>query len=214
MPSFVLHIPDIEAGRTQYRFPLDAAWAGGALQGCDVRLAETITNTKALESATSDERANAAPDQVSIRAYKSGSDVIVQGAVDARLVGVCSRCLSDAQVALHAPFSVVFKSAGTGHRNERVRATGVHGANDEMEYDDDPLDHETYVGEQIVLDDYVRELLLVEFPIQPLCSESCTGIALPESVKNVHMSFGRPTEDLQTAQPSIALQSSTKENRS
>jgi uncharacterized protein len=35
---------------------------------------------------------------------------------------------------------------------------------------------DTYEGEEVVLDRFVREAILLESPIFPLCSEACEGI--------------------------------------
>jgi uncharacterized protein len=46
----------------------------------------------------------------------------------------------------------------------------------EYEFSSDEADLDTYDGETVVLDGFVREAILLEMPIFPLCSESCPGI--------------------------------------
>jgi len=46
----------------------------------------------------------------------------------------------------------------------------------EYEFSSAEADLDTYDGETVVLDDFVREAILLEMPIFPLCSESCPGI--------------------------------------
>ncbi|UQA56058.1 YceD family protein [Polyangium aurulentum] len=46
----------------------------------------------------------------------------------------------------------------------------------EYEFSSEEADLDTYDGETVVLDDFVREAILLEMPIFPLCSESCPGI--------------------------------------
>jgi len=46
----------------------------------------------------------------------------------------------------------------------------------EYEFASEEADIDTYDGETVVLDDLVREAILLEIPIFPLCSEDCTGI--------------------------------------
>ncbi len=46
----------------------------------------------------------------------------------------------------------------------------------EYEFASDEADVDTYDGETVVLDDLVRESILLEIPIFPLCSEDCAGI--------------------------------------
>lgn len=52
----------------------------------------------------------------------------------------------------------------------------------EYEFGSDEADLDAYDGELVVLDGFVREAILLELPIFPLCSESCAGIrpASPE----------------------------------
>ncbi len=47
----------------------------------------------------------------------------------------------------------------------------------EYEFSSGEADADTYDGETVVLDDFVREAILLEIPIFPLCSEACPGIA-------------------------------------
>lgn len=55
------------------------------------------------------------------------------------------------------------------------------GDKESYEFSQDEADIETYDGDEVVLDDFVRELILLETPIFPLCSEQCPGIrATPE----------------------------------
>jgi uncharacterized protein len=46
----------------------------------------------------------------------------------------------------------------------------------EYEFASEEADVDTYEGETVVLDDFVREAILLEMPIFPLCSEDCAGI--------------------------------------
>lgn len=60
----------------------------------------------------------------------------------------------------------------------------------EYEFAAEEAEHDTYDGETVVLDDFVREALLLELPNFPLCSEACPGI--------------RPAELAPGAEPSAA----------
>jgi uncharacterized protein len=55
------------------------------------------------------------------------------------------------------------------------------GDKDVYEFSQEEADIDTYDGDEVVLDDYLREMILLESPIFPLCSEECPGIrAIPE----------------------------------
>jgi uncharacterized protein len=42
---------------------------------------------------------------------------------------------------------------------------------------------ELFSGDEIRLDDLVREHLVLEIPMQPLCRPDCPGIDVPEAIK-------------------------------
>jgi len=77
------------------------------------------------------------------------------------------------------------KSTAKG-RGEAARPAGKEGkggkrsakekVGPEYEFTSDEADIDAYDGETVVLDDFVREAILLEIPIFPLCSESCAGI--------------------------------------
>lgn len=47
---------------------------------------------------------------------------------------------------------------------------------EEYEFSSEEADTDSYDGETVVLDDFIREALLLEVPSFPLCSEDCPGI--------------------------------------
>lgn len=79
--------------------------------------------------------------------------------------------------------------AGNGRGHDRAEAKRAkpaeRGGRDREERDDDveiapeDADLDTYEGEEVVLDRFVREAVLLEEPIFPLCSETCEGIPPP-----------------------------------
>lgn len=100
---------------------------------------------------------------VRVRASKSGSDVLVRGEIDASVVATCARCTGPALVDVRAPVTVLF-TLGTDAAGEK-------------DDDGDDLDREHYTGETIELDPTVRDIIVVEIPIGPLCREDCPGLA-------------------------------------
>jgi uncharacterized protein len=92
-------------------------------------------------------------------AQKSGEGVLVQGHLSAELSVPCARCLSPVPLPVETDLTLLF--------TERP-AIEVPGAG---EGDDDDGGRETFTGETIVLDDVVREHLLLEVPMQPHCAD-------------------------------------------
>jgi uncharacterized protein len=100
-----------------------------------------------------------------IRASKSGSDVVVHGTLHAVLAVPCARCLEPVEVDIHEGVSVLF--------TQRVPSFGEK----EREISQEEADTLPYDGETVVLDDLVRDELILQTPSFPLCSEDCPGIS-------------------------------------
>jgi uncharacterized protein len=100
-----------------------------------------------------------------VRLSRSGTDVVVHGKAKADVELPCSRCLEPVKVPLTAEISVLMvPAAKIKHEREHEMASSEA---DVLPYD----------GENVVLDDLVRDDLLLEIPMIPLCSEDCPGIA-------------------------------------
>lgn len=102
-----------------------------------------------------------------VRLSKSGADVVVYGGAEALVELPCARCLEPARVTLATKISVLMVPASkTRARDEREHEMAA-GEADVLPYD----------GESVVLDDLVRDDLVLEIPMIPLCSDNCPGIA-------------------------------------
>jgi uncharacterized protein len=147
--EFAVPVRDLDAAGKPFRFPVRAAWLRGALEATDV----------------------AAPDRdgdFDVRLSRSGADVVVRGHLRADLVVPCARCLEPAPVTISEDVSVLVVPASA------MREKGA------KEDEDAPLEHADvipYDGETVVLDDLVRDELLLAIPMIPLCSEACPGIS-------------------------------------
>jgi uncharacterized protein len=155
MPEFVLHVQDIDAVGKRYDFPVRSAWLASVLEGTDVLADESAPEAR-----------------LDLRAHKQGADVVLRGRVRAHLVAECSRCLAPAPVAVDIEIGSLLTARGDGLRPEP----------DELDLTPEDLDREFFSGETIVLDDMIREHLLLEVPIKPLCAENCPGIEVPPAV--------------------------------
>jgi uncharacterized protein len=131
-----------------------SAWVRGALEG---------------HEATS----SGADGALVVRASKSGHDVVVHGTLDAELTIPCARCLEPTTLPVHSDLSVLYVPAS------KLAATSGNGH--ERELSDEEADTLPFDGETVVLDDLVRDELILEVPMIPLCSEDCPGMgAAPE----------------------------------
>jgi len=154
MAEFVLDVHDIDEVGKAYEFAIRRAWLAEALAGTDVRAP-----------------ASGPEGRLTMHAHKQGEDVVIVGRVSASLVTDCSRCLEDATV----PVDVEVGAFMTARRLDQPDP-------DELELSPEDLEREFFSGDRIVLDTMVREHLLLEVPVQPLCQEDCSGIPVPESV--------------------------------
>lgn len=109
-----------------------------------------------------------APGRVSARLSRTGKDIIVRGRVHAALTTPCARCTEPAAIDVDTELALLLQPAAA--------AKAKPGKDDEYEFSAAEADVDTYDGETVVLDAFVREALLLEVPNFPLCSEGCPGI--------------------------------------
>ena len=156
MSEFVLRVNEIDEEGSAHAFPVRRSWLKGALRGTDLR-ADPAAGDGSLE----------------VRVHRSGADIVVRGRVRARVGLTCSRCLGDAALAVDAEVTALLTARGPELRP----------VPDEVELTPADLERDFFTGDRIVLDDLVREHLLLEVPIKPLCAEDCAGIDVPAEVR-------------------------------
>jgi uncharacterized protein len=146
--EFSIPVTNLDAAGRSYRFPVRAAWMAEALEG--------------HEASASDKDG-----ELDVRLSKSGTDVIVSGSLRAELVAPCARCLEPVKIAVNQPISALMVPAA------RVRTPDK----DDYEFKQEEAETHPYDGDTVVLDDLVRDELLLETPMIPLCREDCPGIS-------------------------------------
>jgi len=147
--EFAIPVRDLDAAGKPFRFPVTAAWLRTALEGTDV--------------------ANGGGDgTLEVRLSKSGTDVVVRGTLEAQLTVPCARCLEPAHVPVKEDISALVVPA-TATRD-------AAGAQDDDDIAPEQADLIAYDGETVILDELVRDELLLGIPMIPLCSEGCPGI--------------------------------------
>ncbi|HEX7477857.1 MAG TPA: DUF177 domain-containing protein [Polyangiales bacterium] len=175
MAALAIQIHDIDETGKDYTFPLSSAWLQSELADAGLR---------------PDPAAPAAVAEV--HAQKNGDDYLVNGRVDAGLLAECGRCLGDAKVPVHVGFASLFC-----RHSDRQKPT-------EQELEDEDFQREEYSGHQLVLDGLVREQLVLECPMQPLCRPDCTGIPVPEHVRPPVEVFGTSEKGADRVDPRLA----------
>lgn len=104
---------------------------------------------------------NAGPFQVQIDASAAENDVIVHGHAEGPLELICSRCLNVFPDALSFSFEEIFTRT----------------APDELEISEEDDRMITVItDDKVELDPYIKENILLELPLFPLCDEHCRGL--------------------------------------
>ncbi|MFI5305822.1 MAG: YceD family protein [Polyangiales bacterium] len=163
MSELVLPLKDLDERGKDYTFPLTAEWLDQALADSALRRDPA-----------------AGEGQVHVLAQKNGHDVLVRGRAEADVISECARCLGDVPMHVRAEIAVLL-SPGTEDAAQ---------GSTELEAED--LDRGRFVGHEVVLDELVREHLLLEIPMRPLCTPDCAGIPVPEHVRPRAEDFGGP----------------------
>lgn len=183
MAEFEIKVHELEAGGKQYDFSLRPAWLDASLGLREAPAGESLRADPSKPEGT-----------LSVWAEKSGEDVIVRGRVRAHLIAECSRCLGDAPLPVDTELSVLFTA-----RSEALRPVA-----DEEDLTPEEIESEFFSGDTVVLDSLVREHVLLEVPMQPLCSESCTGLEVPAAVRGPADLAESPTHEGKKVDPRLA----------
>ncbi|MFO0740683.1 MAG: DUF177 domain-containing protein [Labilithrix sp.] len=145
--EFTIPVSELDAGGKEYKFPVRAGWVRGAFEGH-----EATTSGK--------------DGKLEVRASKSGHDVVVHGTLEAELTVPCARCLEPTKLPIVTDLSVLYVPASLLKQES--------GSDEELDAEADTL---PFHGETVVLDDLVRDELLLGVPMIPLCSEACPGMS-------------------------------------
>jgi uncharacterized protein len=101
----------------------------------------------------------------------SDGEIHLEGKYTVEMGAVCDRCLSRARFPLSASFDLWYRPAAQIARDEEVAI------------DEDEVELGFYEGGGILLEDVLREQVLLALPMQRVCQDSCKGIC-PECGKN------------------------------
>jgi uncharacterized protein len=110
-----------------------------------------------------------------VHAQKNGREILVHGRLKASLIANCVRCLGDAPFAVDTDIAALYSPTAAKHSAEPIELT------------EEDLTRMSFTGNEIDVGELIREHLVLECPMQPLCSEGCAGIEVPPHV--------RPPED-------------------
>ena len=181
MPAFVLQIPELDESGKDWNFAIGKEW-----------LASALSDTE-LGPGSHD-------GELRVHGQLNGTDVLVQGHINAELGATCARCLKEVALPVDLAMTLLFSP-------EHTRPD----ESDEIDVRLDEVNRDYYGGREIVLDPMVREFLLLEAPMKPLCSEGCEGIAVPEHLRPPEEVFGEAAPDARLA-PLLKLKEELTKN--
>lgn len=124
-------------------------------EGLDLELQEMIKSDASLS-----------PVRAQLRIKKVGTEVAVSGKILADVELQCSRCLKDFRSMLTIPVDVLYRPI------ENLRGEDKH----ELKVDE--LDMSFYSGDELDLLDLIKEQIMLNLSMKPLCSDLCKGICL------------------------------------
>lgn len=91
-----------------------------------------------------------------LKIRRIGGGLELKGSINGAILGECARCLEPVEVGLHVDLSERFDPSSEG---------------------DDPLgESNVLAGDELDLQDLVRQLIDSALPIVLLCSQSCPGL--------------------------------------
>ena len=121
--------------------------------------------------------------------HKIIKDIRLRGQVSADFEMSCARCLEPVAQDVKRDFELLY------------RPLGVDAGRDELSVTDAEAEIGYYQGEGLLLEDAVREQVLLALPLKMICSEDCKGLC-PQCGKNLNegdCSCTAPVQDLRWA---------------
>jgi uncharacterized protein len=174
--EFVVPLADLERGPKHVTWPITAQWLRLALEG-----------TEAVPAAE--------PGELTVELSKSGREVMARGKLSASVTMPCARTLEPVPVEVATELFLLLAPAPSGEPQNRrprrrradkspakgpggqpspkagpVKSAKPKGAglDEDLVLTDQDAARDTYSGEEIVLDPFVREFILLELPMFPM----------------------------------------------
>ena len=105
--------------------------------------------------------------------HKVVQDIRVKGKLDTRLEVLCARCLEPVVHPIVRSFDLLYRPLGIDSGHEELSVTDAEA---EIGY---------YEGGSLLLEDALREQVLLALPLKTLCREDCKGLC-PHCGKNMN----------------------------
>jgi uncharacterized protein len=126
--------------------------------------------------------------------HRTIKDIRLGGQLRTTLEMTCARCLEPVVQNVQREFELLYRPLGTDAGREELSVTGAEA---EIGY---------YSGEGLLLEDVLREQVLLALPLKVICRQDCKGLC-PQCGKNLN------TESCSCAEPTEERWSALKELR-
>lgn len=146
-PAFLINIARLTERGADFEFSLGVSW-----------FTHWLTEDPGLEFAGPGDL------EVQVHLERHGHDILVRGHLGGNVTLSCSRCLTPFPYPVATDFDLLL-SPGP-----------VAVADKDLELTREDLDLDFYEGETVDLERFLREQVLLQLPLKPLCAESCRGI--------------------------------------
>jgi uncharacterized metal-binding protein YceD (DUF177 family) len=157
MGELKIPLHDLDALGKDFVFALDASWLNAKLEGTGVSGDATT------------------PGEVTVHAQRNGGEILVHGKAHARLVAECVRCLKGTPLDVSCDLAALYAPRPAGMTDDEED-------DEDADIDPDEPDREFYTGDQVEIDELVRDYLVLELPMQPRCEPPC-NLDIPEHMR-------------------------------
>jgi len=113
------------------------------------------------------------------------NDIRIAGSLHTKVEMACARCLEPVEVKVDRAFDLLYRPQGADAGREELSVTTAEA---EVSY---------YQGEGLLLEDALREQILLALPVRAICREDCKGLC-PHCGKNLNLdqcACKQPVED-------------------
>jgi uncharacterized metal-binding protein YceD (DUF177 family) len=160
--NFCVGLHELEDGPRELTSPISPEWLDRILEGTDVQHGSDV------------------PGHLEVVLTKNGSEVLVQGTMDVTVSVPCARTLDAAIYRLRPEVFLLLSPKGgvdpprrsrtdRKRRDSRAKSSKKDSSWDaDEELTGEEAARDTYSGEQVVLDEFLREFILLEIPMRPL----------------------------------------------
>ncbi|HSS98996.1 MAG TPA: DUF177 domain-containing protein [Terriglobales bacterium] len=112
-------------------------------------------------------------------------DIRLKGSLSTRLEAACARCLEPVTLNIQRDFDLLYRPQGTDAGRAELSVTAAEA---EVSY---------YEGEGLLLEDVLREQVLLAVPLKAICKEDCKGLCAHcgKNLNDTQCSCEEPVED-------------------